>query len=245
MSWDAAPLLDHSLEELVTEVDDRPEIRAGTLEDRTDEAEDPMPSHDADLCTPADRREGYSGVEDGPDVGEGKNNGSDEGQFSRAWIPGLDRHAPLCRNHGDVAGGYADASLGRDLSLRVELTDTEYADRNGTNRTYGSPRSDTYGARHSPLGLLLTLPRFRRTPTTFAGAFQRLAPELPVAFPDRQVKIPDASFRLRKAAAERGVLRLAAAPGAARGRGRGLPHRGVGGRLVQCRRTPFARSCSS
>jgi hypothetical protein len=152
MPWDTASLLDYSLEELVAEIDDRPEIRVGPLKDRADEAKDPTASHEADPCTRTYGRERYPGVEDGPDVGEGKNDGADEGQFCRAWIPGLNRHAALCRNHRDVASGYANARLGRDLSLRVELTGTEYADRNGANRTYGGPGSDAYGARHSPLG---------------------------------------------------------------------------------------------
>jgi len=175
MPWDTAPLLDHSLEELVTEVDDRPEIRVGPLEDRPDEAKDPTASDEADLCTRTDGRKRYPGVEDGSDVGEGKNDGADEGQFCRAWIPGLNRHAPLRRNHGEVTSGDSNTRLGRDPPLRVELTGTEYADRNGANRTYSSPGSGADGARHSPLGLLYG--RFR-WPTRFPGtSYTRLLPD--------------------------------------------------------------------
>jgi len=49
----------------------------------------------------------------------------------------------------------------------------------------------------SPLGLLLSPTRFRRTPGTFPGTIRILPPELPVNPVDPQVKIPDASFRLQ------------------------------------------------
>ena len=69
----------------------------------------------------------------------------------------------------------------------------------------------TLGQQHIP-----TLPR--RTPTAFAGATQSLAPELPVAFPDSHIKIPDASFRLQSDSPGRWILSLAAAPKAAKRR---------------------------
>jgi len=55
----------------------------------------------------------------------------------------------------------------------------------------------------SPLGQQHIPTPSRRTPGTFPGAFESLPPELPVAFPDPLVRSPDASFRLRKAAAQR------------------------------------------
>lgn len=54
------------------------------------------------------------------------------------------------------------------------------------------------GERRSTLGLLLSPTPSRRTPGTFPAAIQSLPPELPVTPLDRQVKIPDASFRLQR-----------------------------------------------
>ena len=68
------------------------------------------------------------------------------------------------------------------------------------------PRSTGALSGGSTLGLLLIPTRFRRTPGAFPGAIQSLPPELPVTPLDPEVKIPDASFELRKAAGGRGFF---------------------------------------